>query len=65
MDLKTLDQILKERYLELAFEGHNLREKKRLKQNFGTVAWNSPTLIFPIPQREIDVNKNLTQNAGY
>jgi len=61
----TLDQILKERYLELAFEGHNLREKKRLKQNFGTVAWNSPTLIFPIPQREIDVNKNLKQNEGY
>jgi tetratricopeptide (TPR) repeat protein len=61
----TLDQILKERYLELAFEGHNLREKKRLKQNLGTIAWNSPTLIFPIPQREIDVNKNLTQNEGY
>jgi tetratricopeptide (TPR) repeat protein len=61
----TLDQILKERYLELAFEGHNLHEKKRLKQNVGTIAWNSPTLIFPIPQREIDVNKNLTQNEGY
>jgi hypothetical protein len=61
----TLDQILKERYLELAFEGHNLHEKKRLKQNVGTIAWDSPTLIFPIPQREIDVNQNLTQNPGY
>ncbi|HLO81456.1 MAG TPA: RagB/SusD family nutrient uptake outer membrane protein [Chitinophagaceae bacterium] len=61
----TLDQILKERYLELAFEGHNLPDKKRLKQNVGTLAWNSPKLIFPIPQREIDVNKNLTQNEGY
>jgi tetratricopeptide (TPR) repeat protein len=61
----TLDQILKERYLELAFEGNNLTEKKRLKQNLGTIPWNSPTLIFPIPQREIDVNKNLTQNEGY
>jgi starch-binding outer membrane protein, SusD/RagB family len=61
----TLDQILKERYLELAFEGHNLFEKRRLKQNLGTIAWNSPTLIFPIPQRETDVNKNLVQNEGY
>jgi hypothetical protein len=61
----TLDQILKERYLETAFEGHNLHEKKRLKQDLGSIPWNSPTLIFPIPQREIDVNKNLTQNEGY
>lgn len=61
----TLNDILKERYLELAFEGHNMPEKKRLKQNIGTLAWNSPKLIFPIPQREMDVNKNLKQNDGY
>lgn len=61
----TLDAILKERALELAFEGHNVIEAKRLQKNVGTTAWNSPKLIFPIPQREIDVNKNLVQNSGY
>lgn len=61
----TLNDILRERYLELAFEGHNMPEKKRLRQNIGALPWNSPKLIFPIPQRERDVNKNLTQNEGY
>jgi hypothetical protein len=31
----------------------------------GTFAWNSPKLIMPIPQREMDVNKKLVQNEGY
>lgn len=61
----TLDDITKERYLELAFEGHNLHEAKRLQKSVGANAWNSPKLILPIPQREMDVNKNLVQNAGY
>ena len=61
----TLSDILKERYLELAFEGHNMPDKKRLRLNVGSFAWNSPKLIFPIPQREMDVNKNLKQNEGY
>jgi hypothetical protein len=61
----TLDAITKERYLELAFEGHNLHEAKRLQKPVGLLSWNSPKLILPIPQREIDVNKSLVQNAGY
>jgi hypothetical protein len=61
----TLDAITKERYLELAFEGHNLPEAKRLQKPVGTLNWNSPKLILPIPQREIDVNKSLVQNEGY
>ena len=61
----TLDDITKERYLELAFEGHNLQEAKRLQKNVGTTEWNSSKLLLPIPQREMDVNKNLVQNAGY
>lgn len=61
----NLAAITRERYLELAFEGHNLPEAKRLQQSIGTLAWNSPKLIMPIPQREMDVNKNLVQNAGY
>jgi tetratricopeptide (TPR) repeat protein len=61
----TLDDILRERSLELAFEGHSLIESKRLKKSVGSLPWNSPKLIMPIPQREMDVNKNLVQNEGY
>ncbi|MFM2145825.1 MAG: hypothetical protein RL732_661, partial [Bacteroidota bacterium] len=45
----TLDQITKERFLELAFEGHYLHEAKRLQKNVGVNPWNSPKLILPIP----------------
>lgn len=61
----TLADIAKERALELAFEGHNLHDAKRLQQAVGSFPWNSPKLIMPIPQREMDVNKKLVQNAGY
>jgi len=66
-DLTTVDlaAILKERASELAFEGNNLFESQRLKKSIATTAWNSPTLIMPIPQREMDVNKKLVQNSGY
>jgi hypothetical protein len=67
----TLENILLERDLELAFEGHYLHDRKRLREsmpgsNFTNgPAWNSPRLVLPIPQREMDVNKNLVQNEGY
>jgi starch-binding outer membrane protein, SusD/RagB family len=61
----TLANILKERRLELAFEGFRLHDAKRNKESVGTLAWNSDKLVLPIPQREMDVNKNLKQNAGY
>jgi len=61
----TLADITKERSLELAFEGHYLIEAKRLQTAVGTLAWNDPKLVLPIPRRETDVNKNLVQNAGY
>jgi len=61
----TLADITKERSLELAFEGHKLVEAKRLQTPVGTLAWNDPKLILPIPRREVDVNKNLVQNQGY
>ena len=70
MDLPT---ILKERRFELAFEGHWIHDIKRNKQTIKKVngnttliyTFNSPKLIFPIPLREIDANKNLVQNEGY
>jgi hypothetical protein len=61
----TLDDILTQRHLELAFEGFYLHDLKRNAQSIGSLPYTSPRLIFPIPQREIDVNSNLTQNAGY
>jgi starch-binding outer membrane protein, SusD/RagB family len=61
----TLSDILKERKLELAFEGFTLHDVKRTQGTVGTLAWNSPKLIYPIPDREIRVNPNLTQNEGY
>lgn len=61
----TLDKILNERYLELAFEGFRLMDIKRTQTNLSGIPWNSPKLIFPIPKREIQVNSNLTQNEGY
>lgn len=61
----TLAAILKERKLELAFEGQFLPDSKRTQTAVGTLAWNSPKLIMPIPQREMDVNKQLVQNEGY
>ena len=61
----TLDDILLERRLELAHEGHKIHDVKRLKQNVGAFAYDDPKLVFPIPLREINANPNLTQNTGY
>ena len=61
----TLNKILLERRLELAFEGFALDDLKRLQGSVGNLLWNSPKLIFPIPKRELNVNPNLTQNEGY
>jgi hypothetical protein len=67
----TLAAILKERRIELAFEGFRLGDLKRNQESTtdpltGTaIPWNSPRLVFPIPLREINANPNLVQNAGY
>jgi tetratricopeptide (TPR) repeat protein len=62
----TLARILKERRLELAFEGgFFLHDAKRLGQNVGSLQFNSPKLVFPIPLQEMNANKNLVQNEDY
>lgn len=61
----TLDAILKERHLELAFEGQQIHDVKRTAGRVGTVAFSANNLVMPIPQREIDTNKQLVQNPGY
>jgi hypothetical protein len=66
------DAILAERRLELSWEGHRwfdlvrhgkLAEKARAAKPDVTVSEKDNLL--PIPQRERDINKKLTQNPGY
>lgn len=61
----TLDDVLLERRLELAHEGHKLHDVKRLKGTVDGLPYDDPSLVFPIPAREIAANPNLTQNEGY
>ena len=60
-----LEAILKERYCELVFEGHQFRDLKRTRSQVGNLSYDDPALVFPIPQREIDINLALVQNEGY
>lgn len=61
----TLDDILLERRLELAHEGHKIHDIKRNKLNVDNLPYNDNTLVFPIPARDVVANPNLTQNPGY
>lgn len=67
----TLGEILQERRLELAHEGHIIHDAKRVRgsinDNTGSdvFPFDSPRMVFPIPQREMDANPNLVQNPGY
>lgn len=64
-----VDKLLQERRVELAFENHRWADLLR----FGVAesvmsAQGKPTngkLLFAIPQRELDLNSNFTQNLGY
>jgi starch-binding outer membrane protein, SusD/RagB family len=64
-----LNLVRGERDFELGMEGDRLFELKRRQGLFRTQAgdfsWNDPTMIFPIPQQEVDQNKNMVQNPGY
>lgn len=61
----TLQDILEQRHIELAFEGHFLFDLKRTQGSVGGIQWNNPALIYPIPQREMDANPALEQNENY
>lgn len=61
-----LDEILLERKLELAHEGHAIHDAKRLKYTVDGFAFDANELVMPIPQREIDASRNvISQNEGY
>ena len=67
----TLIEILQERKLELAHEGHIIHDVKRTRGSINdntssdVFPFDSPRMVFPIPQREMDANPNLVQNPGY
>jgi starch-binding outer membrane protein, SusD/RagB family len=70
----TLQNILLERQLELAFEGFRIHDLKRTGTNIVTSAGaiipiTSDRLVLPIPKRETDLNDPanpvLIQNPGY
>ncbi|RBL92870.1 RagB/SusD family nutrient uptake outer membrane protein [Chitinophaga flava] len=61
----TADDVVQERRLELAFEGDSYWTVKRLQLNVGSMQYNNNRLVFPVPQREVDVNSTLVQNPGY
>ncbi|AKD01875.1 RagB/SusD family nutrient uptake outer membrane protein [Pontibacter korlensis] len=66
----TLEDVLLERRLELAFEGFRIHDIKRTASELVgedyTIPWDAEILIFPIPRREIDASQGqLTQNPGY
>jgi len=62
----SLKQIIDERHIELAFEGEWFLTAKRLNLEMdGQSVSDNGFLLFPIPQREIDLGNALPQNPGY
>jgi starch-binding outer membrane protein, SusD/RagB family len=56
----------RERFLEFAFEGHRWHDLKRTGRAQVVLGITEASkLLFPIPQRDLDANPNLTQNPGY
>ena len=70
-----LERIYLEKRIEFAFEGHRLFDITRRKEDLirgtdctaanCTVLDGANSLVFPIPQREMDANPNMVQNPGY
>ncbi len=69
-----IEEIIKERRIELAFEGHRLWDLMRLKRDvvridctapICTINYPNDRFILPIPAQELDANENIDQNPGY
>lgn len=65
------EEIIRQRRIEFAFEGHRFFDLKRLGRNinkgphYNDVAFTDARILAPLPQREVDANPNLKQNFGY
>lgn len=70
---QLLTDIENERRKELAFEGDRFFDLNRLKQDInrtaeyptGVIKYGDNRRVMPIPQTELNVNQNITQNPGY
>lgn len=65
-----IEQILKERRLELAFEGHRFFDLTRLgrnipKETINPIPFTDYRILAMVPAAEIQINANLTQNPNY
>jgi starch-binding outer membrane protein, SusD/RagB family len=70
--IPLFNEIIRQRRLELAFEGHRFFDYKRrgidiIKSapSTATLFFTDPKVLAPIPQADIDGNPNLSQNFGY
>ena len=67
----TLDAILEQRFLELAFEGHRWYDLKRTGEASSVMSvinpstWSATDVLMPIPFYDLTQNTNLVQNDGY
>lgn len=62
---EVLEAIWHERRLELAFEGDRFSDLNRTGRAVEVLDIPPHQARFPIPQRELDVAPNMTQNPGY
>jgi len=71
---QVIDEVLLQRRLELAFEGHRWYDLIRLQKDVnkaagslasGTVTYTDFRILSALPTTEIDNNSNLKQNPGY
>lgn len=65
-----IEAILKERRLELAFEGHRFFDLTRLgknipKETIATIPFSDYRILAPLPLNELDVNTKLIPNPKY
>ena len=66
-----LDEIIRQRRVELAFEGNRFFDLKRLGRDlvkgphYNNVAFTDVRILPLLPQADLDINPNLKQNAGY
>lgn len=61
----TINDVLRQRRLELAFEGNLLHDLKRTGRSVGSIPFDAEELVYPVPQRECDANPEIAQNPGY
>ena len=68
---ELLDEILLQRRIELAFEGHRFFDMKRLglpisrPNGLAEIPYADYRVVAPIGATEMDVNKKLVNNPGY